>query len=192
MKRQEVGPGEGASILAVVLTYKGFADITGVTGSLELPSGFQDIISPVNNNNNNGGSDGNSNSKTVLSSYNRSVKAGQTFVLYFPINVLSSAQVGKEYSGSLKLHFFKLEQEKKSNSKSRTFSKVIPINEEKTTSSVIGSNNNNASLLLKSINGVNGSKTLNKSKSQTTNKLLPSNPRHGQLSFLLRSAVRLF
>ena len=81
MKRQEVGPGEGASILAVVLTYKGFADITGVTGSLELPSGFQDIISPVNNNNNNGGSDGNSNSKTVLSSYNRSVKAGQT--LYF-------------------------------------------------------------------------------------------------------------
>ena len=173
VKRQEVGPGEGASILAVVLTYKGFADITGVTGSLELPSGFQDIISPVNNNNNNGGSDGNSNSKTVLSSYNRSVKAGQTFVLYFPINVLSSAQVGKEYSGSLKLHFFKLEQEKKSNSKSRTFSKVIPINEEKTTSSVIGSNNNNASLLLKSINGVNGSKTLNKSKSQTTNKLTP-------------------
>jgi hypothetical protein len=178
VKRQEVGPGEGASILAVVLTYKGFADITGVTGSLELPSGFQDIISPVNNNNNNGGSDGNSNSlngesNIVLSSYNRSVKAGQTFVLYFPINVLSSAQVGKEYSGSLKLHFFKLEQEKKSNSKSRTFSKVIPINEEKTTSSVIASNNNNASLLLKSINGVNGSKTLNKSKSQTTNKLTP-------------------
>ena len=173
VKRQEVGPGEGASILAVVLTYKGFADITGVTGSLDLPSGFQDIISPVNNNNNNGGSDGNSNSKTVLSSYNRSVKAGQTFVLYFPINVLSSAQVGKEYSGSLKLHFFKSEQEKKSNSKSRTFSKVIPITEEKTTSSVIGSNNNNASLVLQSINGINGSKTLNKSKSQTTNKLTP-------------------
>jgi hypothetical protein len=177
VKRQEVGPGEGASILAVVLTYKGFVDITGVTGSLELPSGFQDIVSPVNNNNN-GGSDGNSNSingdsNIVLSSYNRLVKAGQTFVLYFPINVLSSAQVGKEYSGSLKLHFFKLEQEKKSNSKSRTFSRVVPVNEEKSTSSVAGSNNNNTSLILQSINGVNGSKTLNKSKSQTTNKITP-------------------
>ena len=96
-------------------------------------------------------------------------KQGKRSYLLFPINVLSSAQVGKEYSGSLKLHFFKLEQEKKSNSKSRTFSKVIPINEEKTTSSVIGSNNNNASLVLKSINGINGSKhSINQNHRQQT------------------------
>jgi hypothetical protein len=154
--RQEVGPGEGTSILAVVLINRGFVDVTGVTGSLNLPSGFEATVSPDNNNNNHNGS---SNSNTALASYNALIKAGQTFVLYFPINVSSSAQVDKQYIASLKLHVLKFEKELQSDSKAQTIHKVVPIIHVK-------EDNNSQSV-------INGSKTLNKSKSQSTNKLTP-------------------
>jgi hypothetical protein len=131
--------------------------VTGVTGSLDLPSGFQAIVSPDNSGNNNGNS--NSNTNTALASYNTLIKAGQSFVLYFPINVLSSAQVDKQYTASLKLHVLKFEREQKSNSKLQRSHKVVPINEVQE-----GDN-------IQSV--INGSKTLNKSKSQSTNKLTP-------------------
>src|SRR5215217_5867489 len=37
--KQEVAPGEGEAILAVVLRNRGFADATSISGSLDLPSG---------------------------------------------------------------------------------------------------------------------------------------------------------
>ena len=55
-------------------------------------------------------------------------------MLYFPVYVDPSAQVGKLYHGSLRLHFFTLEQERKINSefntasKSRTFDLSRQIN----------------------------------------------------------------
>ena len=44
--KQEVGPSEGASILAVVLINEGFSAITGITSSLQLPQGFEPHYSP--------------------------------------------------------------------------------------------------------------------------------------------------
>src|SRR5215203_2137186 len=38
--KQEVAPGEGEAVLAVVLRNRGFADATSISGSLDLPSGF--------------------------------------------------------------------------------------------------------------------------------------------------------
>ena len=47
--RQEVGPGEGNSILAVVLINRGFVDVTSIRGSLQLPKGFHAVVSPNDN-----------------------------------------------------------------------------------------------------------------------------------------------
>ena len=44
--KQEVGPGEGPSILAEVLINEGFSSITGITSSIELPQGFEPLITP--------------------------------------------------------------------------------------------------------------------------------------------------
>src|SRR5712691_9964027 len=96
--KKEVGPGDGASTLAVVLVNRGRSDITGVTGYLTLPSvGFKPI--PGKNN---------GTSQSVASAYSI-VKAGGTFVLYFVMNVLRQAKVGG-YSTSLSLKYTKINQ----------------------------------------------------------------------------------
>ena len=96
--KKEVGPGDGASTLAVVLVNRGRSDITGVTGYLTLPSiGFKPI--PGKNN---------GTSQSVASAYSI-VKAGDTFVLYFDMNVLKQAKVGG-YSTSLSLKYTKINQ----------------------------------------------------------------------------------
>ena len=96
--KKEVGPGDGASTLAVVLVNRGRSDITGVTGYLTLPSiGFKPI--PGKNN---------GTSQSVASAYSI-VKAGGTFVLYFDMNVLKQAKVGG-YSTSLSLKYTKINQ----------------------------------------------------------------------------------
>jgi hypothetical protein len=96
--KKEVGPGDGASTLAVVLVNRGRSDITGVTGYLTLPSiGFKPI--PGKNN---------GTSQSVASAYSI-VKAGATFVLYFDLNVLKQAKVGA-YSTSLSLKYTKINQ----------------------------------------------------------------------------------
>jgi hypothetical protein len=96
--KKEVGPGDGASTLAVVLVNRGRSDITGVTGFLTLPSiGFKPI--PGKNN---------GTSQSVASAYSI-VKAGDTFVLYFDMNVLKQAKVGA-YSTSLSLKYTKINQ----------------------------------------------------------------------------------
>ena len=97
--KKEVGPGDGASTLAVVLVNKGRSDITGVTGYLNMPSsgGFTSIAGKNNGT-----------SQSMASAYSI-VKAGDTFVLYFDMNVLKQAKVGG-YSTSLNLKYTKINQ----------------------------------------------------------------------------------
>ena len=112
--RQEVGPGEGPSTLVVVLVNRGFSDITGITGSLQLPSEFEPIITAKRS-----GIPG-ADSQTALSSYNGIVSAGQTFTFYFPVNVLKDAQAGKQYVGDLKIGYFDVSEQNSKNSRSQT------------------------------------------------------------------------
>src|SRR6476620_3280580 len=95
--KKEVSPGEGSSTLAVVLVNKGRSDITGVTGYLTLPKGFEPIAGKNNGT-----------SQSVASAYSI-VKSGDTFVLYFDMNVLKQANVGG-YSTILNLRFSKINQ----------------------------------------------------------------------------------
>ena len=96
--KKEVGPGEGASTLAVVLVNKGRSEITALTGYLTLPtSGFGAIE---------GESLANSTSISVAS-HDSIVKPGETFTLHFTIEILDNARVGA-YTGSLKLVYSKV------------------------------------------------------------------------------------
>jgi hypothetical protein len=95
--KKEVGPDDGTSTLAIVLVNRGRSDITGVTGYLDLPVGFKPIAGK-----NNGSS------QSVGSSYSV-VKAGNTFVIYFDMEVLKQAKVGG-YSTSLNLKYSKILQ----------------------------------------------------------------------------------
>ena len=92
--RKEVGPGDGASTLAVVMVNRGFSAITGVTGLLTLPAGFSSNgrASP-------GG--------TALATVDSVVDAGQTFILYFDLDVSNSTHVGT-YNTALKVEYQRL------------------------------------------------------------------------------------
>ena len=95
--KKEVSPGEGSSTLAVVLVNKGRSDITGVAGYLTLPKGFEPIAGKNNGT-----------SQSVASAYSI-VKSGDTFVLYFDMNVLKQTKVGG-YNTSLILKYTKINQ----------------------------------------------------------------------------------
>ncbi|MCI0562120.1 MAG: hypothetical protein MN733_26840 [Nitrososphaera sp.] len=86
----EVGPGDGASTLAVVLVNRGPADISGVIGYLSLPEGFKATGKP----------DG----EQAVASFNQIAKVGTPFVLFFDVDVLDSASV-REYSTNLKVDY---------------------------------------------------------------------------------------
>jgi hypothetical protein len=107
--RQEVEPGQGEAILAVVLRNLGFADATSISGSLDLPSGFKAIVTPQN-----------VDSDTALASYNGIVNAGQTFTLYFRVLVTAETQVGKEYTGELKIRYFRVDEQEEEDTRSTT------------------------------------------------------------------------
>ena len=107
--RQEVEPGQGEAILAVVLRNLGFADATSISGSLDLPSGFKAIVTPEN-----------VDSDTTLASYNGIVNAGQTFTLYFRVLVTAETQVGKEYTGELKIRYFRVDEQTEEDTRSTT------------------------------------------------------------------------
>jgi hypothetical protein len=92
--KQEVGPGEGYSMLAIVLINRGFSDVTSIRASLDFPAGFSSNVTPKNIDND-----------TSLASYNGLVEAGQTFTLYFPVNISKDTQVGKEYTASLNIDY---------------------------------------------------------------------------------------
>ena len=93
--RKEVGPGDGASTLAVVLVNRGTSTITAITGTLTLPEGFSAY-----------GSAG-AEVKTVQASYNQLVEGGATFTLYFDINVSDKATVGS-FTSKLKVEFSRI------------------------------------------------------------------------------------
>jgi hypothetical protein len=92
-----VGPGEGTSTLAIVFVNRGRTDITGVTGYLTLPPGFRAI-------------EGENNVTTpnvAVASYDSTIKAGDTFTMYFTMDVLPQAKVGP-YTGDLTLSYSKI------------------------------------------------------------------------------------
>jgi hypothetical protein len=95
--RKEVGPGDGASTLAVILVNRGTSPITAVTGSLILPEGFSAYGSA--------GAEVN----TVQASYNQMVEEGAAFTLYFDINVSDKATVGT-YTTNLKVEFSRVRE----------------------------------------------------------------------------------
>jgi hypothetical protein len=101
--KKEVGPGEGTATLAIVLVNKARSDITAVKGYLSLPSGFNAIgVIPQDNGNNISES-----SQYSVDSYNSIVKSGETFTLYFDMNVLKNAGVGW-HTASLDLIYSKV------------------------------------------------------------------------------------
>ncbi len=112
--KQEVGPGEGPSILAVVLINEGFSSITGITSSLQLPPGFAPLITPKSS------SIPGSDSQTALSSYDGVVEPGRAFTLYFGVKILGNAQVDKQYNPQLKLGYVKVTELRQKHLRSET------------------------------------------------------------------------
>jgi len=88
----DVGPGDGSSTLAVVLTNRGPSDITGITGRLALPDGFQ--------------ATGKAAGTPAVATFNQLAKVGNTFTLFFDVDVLDSAKVG-EYTARLSVDYSK-------------------------------------------------------------------------------------
>ena len=107
--KQEVEPGEGEAVLAVVLRNVGFADATSISGSLDLPPGFRALVTPED-----------VDSDTALSSYNGIVNAGQTFTFYFRIEITEESQVGREYIGELKIRYFNVAEQEEEDTRSTT------------------------------------------------------------------------
>ncbi len=89
--KTEVGPGDGASVLAVTLVNRGFSDITNIRGILSLPSGFSAA-----------GISGD-----AVATHNQIVEAGGTFTLYFQVGVTQNARV-QEYQADLVAEFSRI------------------------------------------------------------------------------------
>jgi len=119
--KQEVGPGEGPSILAVVLINEGFSAITGITSSLQLPPGFAPLITPKSS------SIPGSDSQTALSSYDGVVEPGRAFTLYFGVKVLGNAQVASQYNPQLKLGYVKVTELRQKHFRSETITVPFTI-----------------------------------------------------------------
>lgn len=88
----DVGPGDGASILAVVLINRGPSDIAGITGRLSLPNDFQ--------------ATGKAAGVPAVDTFNQVVAVGDTFTLFFDVDVLDAANVG-EYAARLSIDYSK-------------------------------------------------------------------------------------
>jgi uncharacterized membrane protein len=86
----DVGPGDGASTLAVVLINRGPSDIAGITGRLSLPGDFQ--------------ATGKAAGVSAAATFNQVVAVGNTFTLFFDVDVLDSATVD-EYTAQLSVDY---------------------------------------------------------------------------------------
>ena len=104
--QQEVGPGEGKSVLAVVLSNTGFSDINGIIGYLTVPPGFSATTG------------------TSIASLDNVVKAGQTYTLFFKLNILKTATIGT-HSASLRINYFEVPELEPGKYSSDTF--MIPF-----------------------------------------------------------------
>ncbi len=94
--KKEVGPGEGASVFAVVLNNRGDNPLNSITAYLNLPAGFtatgESKIPQLLEQYNPASKVETSN--FALASYYGQVAAGGTFILFFDVNVLDNAKVG--------------------------------------------------------------------------------------------------
>ena len=134
--QQEVGPGDGRSILAIVLSNTGFSDITGIVGYLTPPLGFSATTANSMASNNQTGVNFNPNQRAQLqlqqqqqqqpaiASLNSVVKAGQTYTLYFKVNILKTATLGPQ-SALLRLNYFEVPELEPGKYSSETF--TIPF-----------------------------------------------------------------
>jgi len=127
--QQEASPGDGQSILAVVLSNTEFSTINGITGYLTLPAGFNSATggtSIVNNNiiTTSGNSLQNQNQQAQrqisVAAYNNLVQQGQTYTLYFKVNVDKTATLGNHLA-SLKVYYFKVPNLEPGQYRSQTF-----------------------------------------------------------------------
>lgn len=93
--KKEVGPGEGASVFAVVINNKGNNPLNSVVAYLNLPTGFEptgeskipQLLQQYN-------PASKVASNYALASYYGQVGAGATVTLFFNVNVLPTAKVG--------------------------------------------------------------------------------------------------
>lgn len=104
--KQEVGPGEGSSTLAIVLVNKARGDITAVKGYLTLPDGLEASSGKALE----GYNETTVSQKVVDASFNSIIHAGDSFTLLFDVNVLRNASVGK-FRAPLELIYSKILEE---------------------------------------------------------------------------------
>ncbi len=78
LDKVEVGPGDGASVLAVVLVNRGLSQITSITGTMDLPSGFQAATGDTQ----------------AVAKQNAIIQPGQAFTLFFEVNASNATKVG--------------------------------------------------------------------------------------------------
>ena len=98
-RKIEVPPNDASHTLAVVLQYEGVVDLAGVSAALKLPAGAGFKASALT-------SDKNS-TNIALSSYRGHIYPSQGIVLYFSIDILSTAKVQVPVLGSVALHFLR-------------------------------------------------------------------------------------
>jgi hypothetical protein len=89
----DVGPGDGASTLAVVLINRGPSDIAGITGRLSLPDDFR--------------ATGKAAGSPAVATFNQIAEVGNPFILFFDVDVLDAADVG-EYSARLSVDYSRI------------------------------------------------------------------------------------
>jgi hypothetical protein len=87
LQKIEVAPGDGTSILAVTLVNRGFSEITSIRGTLELPAGFSAA-----------------GATRTLATHNGIVSAGNTFTLFFQVNVSEMTSVA-DYTALLHVEY---------------------------------------------------------------------------------------
>jgi hypothetical protein len=87
LQKVEVAPGDGTSILAVTLVNRGFSEITSIRGTLELPAGFSAA-----------------GATRALATHNGIVSAGNTFTLFFQVNVSEMTRV-TDYTALLHVEY---------------------------------------------------------------------------------------
>ena len=98
-RKIEVPPNDASHTLAVVLQYEGVVDLAGVSAALKLPAGAGFKASALNPDKNS--------TNIALSSYRGPIYPSQGIVLYFSIDILSTAKVQVPVLGSVALHFLR-------------------------------------------------------------------------------------
>jgi hypothetical protein len=112
--RIQAGPGYGQAILAVVLSNTAFYTIGGINGYLTLPAGFtagtggSGNLTTINNINQiSTSSQTYREPQTAIASLPSSVQVGQTYTLFFKVDIGNTATVGSHLA-SLKLYYYQL------------------------------------------------------------------------------------